>query len=422
MSAFVLDYKKPLMSCSEARAHVQCLPPFSIQLVDRCQDQADLQPVILTLDTSSNTTSAARARVSRDSGRYASLAEIKFRGLAKNMHDLQHNLPLTGPDFAPLPEKTGFPRERLMPHRYGRFGMILFAMIFASCAAWATQAGTVLQVVDKATPVETVSIGSASVGVGGNVQISAILNGATQGSAPTGSVVFTLTSGSTTVLTSPAMPVGNNSVATWNASPSTAGTFTVNAAYSGDANYTSVNASDAAGLSVSGPYFTFTMPAKYQIKQGETVNIPVTILGYNGFSGPVVFTISGFPSTMTCGFAPGSNPTALVSESTTVQVGNTATVSTLTITTIEPDLTTLSFLVFLGLPVVGWNRRKMLRRGTGLAVFALCGAALLTMSGCGGPMLYQQKQGTPLGDYQITLTGTSGSLNQTATMVVTVTQ
>ena len=69
MSVFVLDKrKKPLMPCSEkrarlllerGRARIHKMRPFTLRLVDRLQEQSQLQPIALTIDPGSKTTGIA---------------------------------------------------------------------------------------------------------------------------------------------------------------------------------------------------------------------------------------------------------------------------------------------------------------------------------------------------------------------------
>ncbi|MDA8191310.1 MAG: RRXRR domain-containing protein, partial [Acidiferrobacter thiooxydans] len=72
MAVFVLDRrKKPLMPCSErrarllltrGRARVHRVVPFTIRLVDRCQEDSILQPLRLKMDPGSKETGLALVR------------------------------------------------------------------------------------------------------------------------------------------------------------------------------------------------------------------------------------------------------------------------------------------------------------------------------------------------------------------------
>lgn len=65
MAVFVLDKRrKPLMPCSEKRARVHRMVPFTIRLVDRLQEDSVLQPLRLKLDPGSKTTGVALVRES----------------------------------------------------------------------------------------------------------------------------------------------------------------------------------------------------------------------------------------------------------------------------------------------------------------------------------------------------------------------
>jgi hypothetical protein len=62
----------------------------------------------------------------------------------------------------------------------------------------------------------------------------------------------------------------------------------------------------------------------------------------------------------------------------------------------------------------------MTRRRPALAVFGLAAALLLVSAGCGGGGQAGVPAGTPAGTYQITVTGTAGSLTNSTTLTLQV--
>jgi 5-methylcytosine-specific restriction endonuclease McrA len=92
MSVFVLDKrKKPLMPCSEkrarlllerGRARIHKMRPFTLRLVERLQEQSQLQPIALTIDPGSKTTGLALSRTEGAYRKVLYLIELKHRGQA----------------------------------------------------------------------------------------------------------------------------------------------------------------------------------------------------------------------------------------------------------------------------------------------------------------------------------------------------
>jgi hypothetical protein len=69
----------------------------------------------------------------------------------------------------------------------------------------------------------------------------------------------------------------------------------------------------------------------------------------------------------------------------------------------------------LALAIVATKRRR-----PALAVFGLAAALLLVSAGCGGGRQAGVPAGTPAGAYQITVTGTAGSLTNSTTLTLQV--
>jgi hypothetical protein len=160
------------------------------------------------------------------------------------------------------------------------------------------------------------------------------------------------------------------------------------------------------------PDFSLDPPGSLTIKQGATGAFNVTIASINNFEGDVALSCSGLGSGMSCNFSPVSVKiaplTGISSASSSLSISSTAT-------TVE---TLSGSLLLIGL-LRSWRRR----RGWQI-VFAVCLTVLAfasaSLAGCGGSMRYEQKNGTPLGTYNVVITGTSGSLTHSETVVVTV--
>ena len=155
--------------------------------------------------------------------------------------------------------------------------------------------------------------------------LSTNINTSSSGLAPGGTVTF-LANGSqmsgTPVLT-PTNGGPNNSASlavSLTTSLSNAGTYSITVNYSGDTNYLSASQSNAATVAI----FDFTVPATLTDPapvspgQSATTSMTITPAGQSTFTNNVIFTCSGLPFTVSCGF----NPTSINSGSpaTTVQV------------------------------------------------------------------------------------------------------
>jgi len=224
----------------------------------------------------------------------------------------------------------------------------------------------------------------------------------------TGNVTFTVENGNTVVATSTA-PVNLTGVATWSSSlPS--GTFTIFAVYSGDSNLLG-SSSPSISQTVLGPAdFSFAVEP-FSVAQGQSAATPVTVTAINGFHGTITFSCASPSAEMDCGQSPAvlAVPAPASPATTSVPAGSVALSVTTFATTVEKAGLLGAFLLsFLSL-----TRHKRL---------ALVGAIMLALllTGCGTGTRYVQQDGTQKGTYSVTVTGTSGTLSHTQTVLVTV--
>jgi Big-like domain-containing protein len=242
---------------------------------------------------------------------------------------------------------------------------------------------------------------------------------------PTGTVTFL--DGATTLGTG---TLNSSGVATYATSTLASGAQSITAQYGGDSNFA---ASTSAAVTVTvqaavPPSFKLgASPASLSITPGQSGTTTLSVTPAGGFAQPVTFACSGLPSEATCTFAPA-----------TVTPGASAVTTTLTISTTAAQASVLrsgaTGLLALGsvllLVMPGGRRLARWSRWFGLAVALSLGGAFI---GCGGGNgggstsgssgsggSTTSTPGTPSGTNTVTITATSGSLNQTASLQVTV--
>jgi len=265
---------------------------------------------------------------------------------------------------------------------------------------------TFLESINQAPTSVTLNSSSSVVGLVDPLTVSALVSYPRSGQT-TGMVTFTVVNGSAVVATGTA-PVNLTGMATWSPSlPS--GEFKVFAVYSGDSNLLG-STSQAISQTVLGPAdFSFSV-SPLSVGQGQTAVTSISVTALNGFHGTIAWSCAS-QSTVDCGFSPSvlNVPLSAAQTTTSASAGNVALSVTALATTVERagllGAFLLSFLYF---------RRRRHR--------ILPSAVMLTLllTGCGTGTRYIQHDGTPKGAYSITVTGTSGKLSHTQTVLVTV--
>ena len=265
--------------------------------------------------------------------------------------------------------------------------------------------GTLTQrVVPAATTLQLASSQNPSV-AGDTIQVTATV----APSVATGSVTFTVSQNGSPVQSHSAAL--SNGVATTPITGLAAGSYQLQAAYSGDASYAPststtlvqvVNAAPAVGS----PDFTLTLVNRASdVTSGTAWSNGIIVQGIDGFSGNVTLSCtSGLDSTMKCSFSPAN-----------VAAGSQ---SQLTISTIGRTVTVVSGI---GLPcllaLMGFTKR---RKYLAIALMLVSLGGALALNGCGTSNRFVQQDGTPPGTYNITVVGTSGALTHSVTVQVVV--
>jgi Bacterial Ig-like domain (group 3) len=275
----------------------------------------------------------------------------------------------------------------------------LLAAIIGSNAATAQDHGTLLQVVNKASTLLSLSANGVS---GQNILTLQAQVVGVQGHIPTGSVSFSATNSQGQTSSSTVL-LDAQGKAAWTANAGL-GTYNLAASYTGDSNYLQ---SQVSQQNFATPDFSLNIPNNtVTVKQGESWNGAATLTSLNGFAGTVTVQCGEMPEQVNCGL--GSN---------SVQVANGAQLTdAVTVGTVGTTVTTVSGLMLVS--SFAFSRRR--RRWAWLSTSCGLALALVSLTGCGVNTKYLQSNGTPRGTYKLSITAVSGVITHTQTVTLTV--
>lgn len=279
-----------------------------------------------------------------------------------------------------------------------------------------TSAGLTEQIV-MAASATTLAASATSVVSGTSVTFTATVSSSLTSPAPTGTVQFY--DGSTALGAAIALTGGSVSYSTASLA---AGTHTITAVYSGDANFSS-STSAALTENVEG-MMSVLGATSASVAPGGSVTEMLTVTALGGLNEATTFACSGLPSGATCSFNPAS---VTGSGSTTMTLSTTGNSAAL-----APESRWLrgGGIALAGILVLLWPIRQR-RWAQMLGILLLC--FVFSATGCGGGSSGHGggggggggSSGTPAGTYTITVTTTTGSgtsaITDTLTFQLTVT-
>jgi hypothetical protein len=181
------------------------------------------------------------------------------------------------------------------------------------------------------------------------------------------------------------------------------------------------------GVNPSADFSLSALPQQVSLSAGTSAQVTVSVTGTGGFDGAVALSCSGLPTGASCTFNPATVNAGSSSTLTITTTGSTASLRPLDGPTFALWLP-LAGVVIAG---VGVRRRKMV-----LVLLTLTMLSMVLLQACGGdgPSTGGNNLGgnagggnnggnsgaTPVGDYQVIVTGTSGSLQRTTPITLTV--
>jgi len=161
-------------------------------------------------------------------------------------------------------------------------------------------------------------------------------------------------------------------------------------------------------INLTQPSFTIGLnPASLTVASGTQGTVSLTVSPQNGFNAAVSFACSGLPAGATCTFTPATvTPTAGPSTTAlTIVTPVSAAAIRNRSKSLLPEVT-----LAVALCLIGFRRRRIVR----LLVLAISVAGVSMLAGCGSSKNNQPASTT------VTVTATSGSLQQTTSLALTV--
>jgi hypothetical protein len=284
-----------------------------------------------------------------------------------------------------------------------------FSVNYGGEAHWAASASTatVVTVIHMlATTTAAITSSQSAVLAGSSVTLTTTVTSIQSTPAMTGTVQFY--DGSTPLGPAQSLASGTASYTTGSIS---AGSHSITAVYSGDANY---NASTSSSFTVEIQDFTLqTATPTLSINPGGTATLQLQVTAEGGLDTATKFTCSGVPAETTCTLTPSQvTGSGTVTASVVTSSGKSAANRDPLHNWLRSGEAALACLVLLMVP------RSRRRRAFTWLVIVFAGL-LMSAQGCGGGGGSSGggggTPGTPVGTYTVTMTGTTSADNATLT-------
>jgi YVTN family beta-propeller protein len=207
------------------------------------------------------------------------------------------------------------------------------------------------------------------------------------------------------------------------------GSHSLMVSYSGDVNFGAINSGVVNELVGPAVLSLSAAPSSLTIIQGQAGTDTLHVTTQGTLAGPVTFACSGLPGLSQCSFSPSSVP----ANSVPAKVSVTITTSGSQMASVLPPGESPAgqpfpwsnlALVSLALPAAVLFSRSRRQGGAissnGAVLIVTTLALILSLVGCGGSS--SNSGGTPAGTYKVMVTASSGSLQGSTPINVTITQ
>lgn len=163
-------------------------------------------------------------------------------------------------------------------------------------------------------------------------------------------------------------------------------------------------------------------PTSATVTAGSPAKFTLSVAGISGFSGQVALSCSGLPSGAFCNVSPnpatpGANVALTINTTSRSMLGPVAAEPWTRITPLALwGIFAALWLALLLLFLIAERRQAGFKGRRALAALALAVTVALFSVACGGGTKAGQTLGTPAGNYQVTVTGTSGAASNSTTL------
>jgi uncharacterized repeat protein (TIGR03803 family) len=279
---------------------------------------------------------------------------------------------------------------------------------------YAVVISTTTLTVTQAASTSTLQLSAASILVGSAETLTVTVSSGV--GTPTGTISF---HDGATVLGS--VPLANGQ-ASFTAGTLAAGVHTLNASYSGDANFAASNGSASVTVSAAPTDFAFAIgnAATQTVQEGQVANYSFSLTPMTGgYPAAVTFTVSGLPSGATATFTPSSIPANGAAQSVILSIQTPAKQALDGDRLLNRKLTPI-VLAFVLLPIAVWRHKQKLRGyrtllGSSLLTVIAAVALCVGFTGCGGKETSSTQTSQ---SYSLVVTATSGAVQHSSTLTL----
>jgi hypothetical protein len=297
-------------------------------------------------------------------------------------------------------------------------GTVTIGASQAATQGYAASAAQITIAVAKEASQLAVAASSASIDPNQPVTLTATVSPAVLGT-PSGTVTFF---SGTTQLADPV--VLTDGIAKLVVFSLASGSDPISATYSGDANFLTSSSSLTGGITVAPLAFTMSAsPSSQTGAPGTTFTYQLTVTPtFGAYPGSVTFSASGLPAGANATFSPSSIAANSGAQTVTVTV-TTAKATAAVQSAFSGGRLLPAALALLFLPLFGTRRMRQQGRRfgyfLGLVLLAVAGVVTTVgITGCGSSVFMQQPSNQPQ-KYDITVTATSGAVQQASTVTLT---